>query len=435
MVADGRADACVQAGGGPWDFAALAVLVTEAGGRFSDLAGRPDIYGGGPVLFSNGHVHDAAIGAATTGGMRERPLSAIVLAAGQGTRMRSARPKPLHRLCGRPLVRYVLDAVAGCNAGRAVVVVGYGADRVVKALQQEPGPVPLEFVEQRVQRGTGDAVAVGLTGLPEDLDSVDAEDGDVVVLPGDTPLIRPETLSALVVEHRLSGAACTLLTARMADPTGYGRVVRDKDGRVRRIVEHGDANAHELAIDEINTSIYVFRRGLLAPALRRLTPDNSQGELYVTDAVEVLASAGHPVVSLVVDDADETQGVNDRAQLAVAEAELRRRTNLAWMEAGVTMVDPAATYVDVTVTLAARRDAVPRHRPAGRDRRRRRQRDRPRDPAHRHPGGRAGHRHRVGGDPRRVGDDAVVGPFAALEPGTRVAAGTLTGPFYTGASG
>ncbi|HEU0172291.1 MAG TPA: NTP transferase domain-containing protein, partial [Acidimicrobiales bacterium] len=187
-----------------------------------------------------------------------RPLFAIVLAAGQGTRMRSSRPKPLHMLCGRPLVRYVLDAVAGSETetDRAVVVVGYGAEMVIKTLQEDPGPVPLEFVEQRVQRGTGDAVAVGLTGLPDDDLGLDADDGDVVVLPGDTPLVRPETIAALVREHRLSGAACTLLTARLDDPTGYGRVVRDKEGRVRRIVEHRDADATERAIDEVNTSIY-----------------------------------------------------------------------------------------------------------------------------------------------------------------------------------
>jgi bifunctional UDP-N-acetylglucosamine pyrophosphorylase/glucosamine-1-phosphate N-acetyltransferase len=366
--------------------------------------------------------------------MSERPLSAIVLAAGQGTRMRSARPKPLHRLCGRPLVRYVLDAAAGCRADRAVVVVGYAADRVVKALQQDPGPVPLEFVEQRVQRGTGDAVAVGLTGLPDDLDP-DGEDGDVVVLPGDTPLIRPETLASLVVEHRLSGAACTLLTARMVDPTGYGRVVRDREGRVRRIVEHRDAHAHELAIDEVNTSIYVFRRGLLAPALRRITPDNSQGELYVTDVVEVLASAGHPVVSLVVDDPDETQGVNDRAQLAAAEAELRRRTNQRWMEAGVSIVDPAATYVDATVTLAPDVTLFPgtvlrgaTTVGAGSEI----------GPATRLTDTRVGERATVTesvATHAEVGDDAVVGPFAVLEPGSRVGAGTLTGPFYTAGSG
>jgi bifunctional UDP-N-acetylglucosamine pyrophosphorylase/glucosamine-1-phosphate N-acetyltransferase len=364
--------------------------------------------------------------------MSERPLSAIVLAAGQGTRMRSARPKPLHRLCGRPLVRFVLDAVAGSGADRAVVVVGYAAERVIKTLQQEPGPVPLEFVEQRVQRGTGDAVAVGLTGLPDD---DDADEGDVMVVPGDTPLVRAETLAALVLEHRLSGAACTLLTARLDDPRGYGRVVRDKDGRVRRIVEHRDASAPELDIDEVNTSIYVFRRGLLAPALRRITPDNSQGELYVTDVVEVLAAAGHQVVSLVAEDAEETQGVNDRAQLAVAEAELRRRTNEAWMEAGVTIVDPSATYVDVTVALAPDVTLFPgtilrgaTTVGAGSEI----------GPSARLSDTRVGERCSVSetvATHAEIGDDALVGPYAVLEPGARVGSGVRTGPFYTGGTG
>lgn len=367
--------------------------------------------------------------------MTERPLSAIVLAAGQGTRMRSSRPKPLHMLCGRPLVRYVLEALGGCDTRRAVVVVGFGGDMVVKALQEDPGPVPLEFVEQRVQNGTGDAVAVGLTGLPDDLDASEAEDGDVLVLPGDTPLVRPETLAALVLEHRLSGAACTLLTARVDDPTGYGRVVRDKDGRVRRIVEHRDADEVEMAVDEINTSIYVFRRGLLAPALRRIAPDNSQGELYVTDVVEVLAEAGHPVVSLVVGDADEAQGVNDRAQLAVAEAELRRRTNQRWMREGVGMVDPSTTYIDTTVTLAPDvvlfpgtvlqgSTVVGAGTEVG--------------PATRLSDTRVGERSKVNetvATLAEIGDDAVVGPFAVLEPGAHVGSGVRTGPFYTGGTG
>lgn len=368
--------------------------------------------------------------------MSPRPLSAIVLAAGQGTRMRSSRPKPLHMLCGRPLVRYVLDAAAGCDADRAVVVVGFGADVVIKTLQQDPGVVPLEFVEQREQNGTGDAVAVGLTGLPDDeLDAADADDGDVLVLPGDTPLIKPETLAAVVREHRLSGAACTLLTARMDDPTGYGRVVRDKDGRVRRIVEHRDASDDELAIDEINTSIYVFRRSLLAPALRRIAPDNAQGELYVTDVVAVLAEAGHPVVSLVAGDETETHGVNDRAQLAIAEAELRRRTNERWMRDGVGIVDPSATYVDTTVTLA--RDVVlfpgtvlqgSTVVGAGTEI----------GPATRLADTRVGERSKVNESVAQlaeIGDDAVVGPFAVLEPGARVGSGVRTGPFYTGATG
>jgi bifunctional UDP-N-acetylglucosamine pyrophosphorylase / glucosamine-1-phosphate N-acetyltransferase len=368
--------------------------------------------------------------------MSERPLSAIILAAGQGTRMRSSRPKPLHMLCGRPLVRYVLDAVAGCGTARAVVVVGFGADLVVKKLQDDPGSVPLEFVEQRVQNGTGEAVAVGLTGLPDDdLDALDADDGDVIVLPGDTPLVRSETLVTLVLEHRLSGAACTLLTAEMGDPTGYGRVVRDKDGRVRRIVEQRDADDTELAIDEVNTSIYVFRRSLLAPALRRLTPDNAQGELYLTDVIGVLAEAGHPVVSLVATDAGETQGVNDRAQLAVAEAELRRRTNEHWMREGVGIVDPGATYIDTTVTLAPDVVLFPGTVlqgatvvGAGTEI----------GPATRLSDTRVGERAKVNetvATLAEIGDDAVVGPFAVLEPGARVGSGVRTGPFYTGATG
>lgn len=346
--------------------------------------------------------------------------------------MRSERPKPLHMLCGRPLVRYVLDALVDCAADRAVVVVGHGAEVVVKKLQEDPGPLPLEFVEQRVQRGTGDAVSVGLTGLPDD---VDVDDGDVLVLPGDTPLLRPETLAALVLEHRLSGAACTVLTARMSDPTGYGRVVRDKDGRVRRIVEHRDASEAEREIDEINTSIYAFRRGLLPPALRRLTPDNVQEELYVTDVVEVLADAGHQVVSLVAADPEETRGVNDRLQLAEAEAELRRRTNERWLHEGVTIVDPAATYLDTTVELAPDVTLFPGAVLQG--------------ATVVGPGSEIGPHTRlvdtrVGAGAAvsetvarhaEIGDNAVVGPYAVLEPGSRVPAGTRTGPFYTAGAG
>lgn len=366
--------------------------------------------------------------------MVQRRLSAVVLAAGQGTRMRSQRPKPLHMLCGRPLVRYVLDALVDVEAERAVVVVGHGADVVVKKLQEAgppPGAAPLrlDFVEQRVQRGTGDAVAVGLTGLPDDMDD---DEYDVMVLPGDTPLLRPETLASLVLEHRLSGAACTVLTAEMDDPTGYGRVVRDKEGRVRRIVEHRDANDVERAIDEVNTGIYVFRRSLLPAALRRLRPDNTQAELYVTDVVEVLAGAGHLVVSMLAGDPDETQGVNDRAQLAAVEAELRRRTNLRWMHEGVTIVDPAVTYLDAEVVLATDVTLFPGTVLQG--------------STVIGAGSQIGPHTRlvdcrVGegavvtesvGEHAEVGDGAVVGPYAALGAGTRVDSGVTTGPFYTG---
>jgi bifunctional UDP-N-acetylglucosamine pyrophosphorylase/glucosamine-1-phosphate N-acetyltransferase len=365
--------------------------------------------------------------------MTERTLSAVVLAAGQGTRMRSERPKPLHMLCGRPLVRYVLDALGEVTPERAVVVVGHGGDVVVKKLQESVTDVRLEFVEQRAQRGTGDAVAVGLTGLPDDLDDVD--EGHVVILPGDVPLLRPDTVGALVLEHRLSGAAATVLTARMEDPTGYGRIVRDRDGRVRRIVEHRDANEAEREIDEVNTGIYAFRRSLLPAALRRLTPDNSQGELYITDVVEVLADAGHPVVSVMASDPTETQGVNDRAQLAVVEAELRRRTNERWLREGVTIVDPSATYLDVGVQLATDVTLFPGTVlqgttvvGAGSEI----------GPHTRLVDTRVGQRAVVSetvADHAEIGDHAVVGPYAVIGPGCSVTAGTRTGPFYTAGTG
>ncbi|MGH9245647.1 MAG: bifunctional UDP-N-acetylglucosamine diphosphorylase/glucosamine-1-phosphate N-acetyltransferase GlmU [Acidimicrobiales bacterium] len=356
-----------------------------------------------------------------------RPLSAIVLAAGEGTRMRSARPKPLHLLCGRAMVLYVLDALRGCVVDRAVVVVGHGAERVTKKLQEAAPHVSLEFVEQHFQRGTGDAVMVGLTASPED----DLDDGDIVVLPGDTPLLRAETVANLVREHRLSGAACTILTAELDDPTGYGRVVRQKDGLVARVVEERDASREERTVREVNTSIYCFRRSVLAPALRRITPDNSQGEYYLTDVIEVLRTAGYAVVPVVAADAEETHGVNDRLQLARAEAELRRRTNEAWLRKGVTMVDPDRTYIDATVEIAPDVTLFPGVVLQGQT-------------VIRHwaeigPDTRlidcvVGENARVEktvGHDADIGDDADVGPFVFLPPGSRVQSGARTGPFYT----
>ena len=288
-------------------------------------------------------------GVQRTGRPVGRQLSAVVLAAGEGTRMRSSRPKPLHRLCGRPMVLHVLDALAELSVSQVVVVVGHRADWVTKTLiEHAPPGMTIEFVEQLEQRGTGDAMAVALTGLPDD---VGDDDGDVVVLPGDTPLLRPASLAALVHHHRATDAAATLLTAVLDDPYGYGRVVRGRDDSVARVVEHADADDEERAVHEINTSIYCFRRSVLAPSLRRLSPSNSQGEYYLTDVVGVLYEAGHKVGSVVVEDTMEVAGVNDRAQLAVAEAELRDRINERWMRRGVTMWDPERTYIDVDVVL------------------------------------------------------------------------------------
>ena len=367
--------------------------------------------------------------------MTGRSLSAVVLAAGEGTRMRSTRPKPLHLLCGRPMVLHVLDALAGLGIERAVVVVGHGAERVTKTLSEHaPSELVLDFVEQHVQRGTGDALSVALTAFPDPDDDVN-DGGDLVVLPGDTPLLRPSTMAALLERHRETDAAATLLTARLNDPTGYGRVVRGKDERISRIVEQADAVGDELAIDEINTSIYCFRRSLLAPALRRLSPENAQGEYYLTDVVEVLHDAGYTVVSVVSDDPDETRGVNDREQLALAEAELRARTNRSWMARGVTMLDPDRTYIDATVDLAADVTLFPGVLLQGR--------------TVVGPGAEIGPGTRlvdtvVGAGARveqtvardaDIGPETVVGPYAVLQPGDNVPAGTRTGPFYSPSTG
>ena len=361
--------------------------------------------------------------------MSLRALDAVVLAAGEGTRMRSNRPKPLHLLCGRPMVAHVLDALAELAVDRVVVVVGHAAERVSKQVQaQAPAGLELEFVEQRVQRGTGDAVSVALTGFSDA--ALADEDGDIVVLPGDTPLLRPPTLAALVRLHRQSDAAASVLTAVIDDPRGYGRIVRGKDDRVRRIVEEADATDEERAITEVNTSIYCFRRNLIAPALRRLSPENAQGEYYLSDVVEVLADAGYKVVSLVAPDPMETAGVNDRAQLAVAEAELRDRTNERWMRRGVTMVDPEHTYVDLSVELAPDVTLFPGTVLRG--------------TTVVGTGAEIGpYAHLVDTEvgeraiveqcvarQARIGADARVGPFANLTPGSSLPAGTVTGPFY-----
>jgi bifunctional UDP-N-acetylglucosamine pyrophosphorylase/glucosamine-1-phosphate N-acetyltransferase len=364
-----------------------------------------------------------------TGG-RVPQLSAIVLAAGEGSRMRSARPKPLHRLCGKPMLMYVVESLADVEVDRAAIVVGHKGEWVTKKMQEHPHDVQVDFVEQRVQRGTGDATLVGLVGLPDDED-----EGDVLVLIGDAPLLRPSTVASLVERHRSSGAAATVLTAVMADPTGYGRVLRGRDDRVVRIVEQRDATPDELEVREVNTSIYCFRRSLLAPALRRIEPDNSQGEYYLTDVVEVLASAGHPVEALAVGDPAETQGINDRLQLAAAESELRRRTNESLLSSGVTMVDPAAVYIDTTVAVGRDVTLFPGVILQGSTV--------------------VGDGTELGPNTRLidtvvgaecvieqttgrnavVGDRSVVGPYASLSPGAEVPADSVTGPFYTAEPG
>ena len=305
----------------------------------------------------------------------------MVLAAGEGTRMRSSRPKPLHRLCGRPMILHVLDTLAELPVHKVVVVVGHRGDWVTKTLvDHAPRSLAIEFVEQSTQLGTGDALAVGLTALPDGL--VDA-DGDVVVLPGDTPLVRPPTLAALVRHHRNTGAAATLLTAVLPDPTGYDRVVRGKNDAVVRVVEAADVRADDAFVDEVATTIHCFRHTVLAPALRRLRPVVRTGEHCLTGIYAVLHDAGYGVETLVVGDPMEAAGVNDRAQLAVADAELRDRINERWMRRGVTMWDPENTYIDANAAPRARRGPAARCGHPGRMHSGRRGRDRARLPCRR----------------------------------------------------
>jgi len=346
--------------------------------------------------------------------------------------MRSARPKPLHMICGRSMVMHVIYALTGLDVDRTVVVVGHGAEQVTKKVQEQaPAAAGVTFVEQTVQRGTGDAAMVGMTAIPgDDLD----DESTVVILPGDTPLLRPDTLDALVSTHLANGYAATLITSVLDDPTGYGRVIRAPskagDGRVLRIVEQRDATPEEREIREFCTSMYAFRRDLLGPALRHLSPANAQGEYYLTDVVGVLASMGHRIGSVTAP-AEETQGVNDRWQLALAERELRNRTNRDWLLNGVTMLDPRQTFLDVTVQLGRDVTLYPGTILQGTTV--------------------IGDGCEIGPDTRlvdcvvaercviqnsvghesEVGADAHVGPYAHLGPGSVVAAGARTGAFYT----
>jgi bifunctional UDP-N-acetylglucosamine pyrophosphorylase / glucosamine-1-phosphate N-acetyltransferase len=273
------------------------------------------------------------------------PLAAIVLAAGLGTRMRSARAKVLHQLGGRPLLRYPLAAVGSLEPERIVVVVGHQADQVQDAADASGLP-GIRAVLQEEQRGTGHAVRCALPAL-------DGFAGDVLILYGDVPLIRPDTLRRLVEAHREQRAHLSLLTVRQADPTGYGRIVRDPDGRVRGIVEERDATAEEKTITEVNPGVYCVRAESLRPLLAALRDDNAQHEFYLTDIVALAAEAGHRVTALESAQPDEVAGINTRAELADMETTLRARTVERWMAAGVTFEDPRTAYVGPDVEIGA----------------------------------------------------------------------------------
>jgi bifunctional UDP-N-acetylglucosamine pyrophosphorylase/glucosamine-1-phosphate N-acetyltransferase len=329
-------------------------------------------------------------------GTETKSLGAVVMAAGLGTRMRSSTPKHLHALLGKRMVDWVLEVAHELGAKPVVVVAAPATadafDGVAVAVQEAP-------------LGTGDAVGRARGSL----DDVD----DVLVLSGDTPLLTPQLLRDLVETHRREAAWATVLSFQPEDPREYGRIVRNGSGGVAEIVEAVDATPEQLAVREVNSSIYVFRGERLWPVLERLSPHNAQGELYLTDTIELLVAEGGHVTAHKGGDAMEAEGVNTRVELAAAAAELRDRINDAHMLAGVTIVDPHSTWIDDGVVLAA--DAVIQPFTVIRG-------------ASRIAAGAEVGPHAVLHD-AIVGEGALVGPFCYLRPGTVLEAGAKAGTF------
>ncbi|MFJ5531553.1 bifunctional UDP-N-acetylglucosamine diphosphorylase/glucosamine-1-phosphate N-acetyltransferase GlmU [Streptomyces sp. NPDC093261] len=350
-----------------------------------------------------------------------RPAAVVVLAAGEGTRMKSATPKVLHDICGRSLVGHVLAAARELEPENLVVVVGHAREKVGAHLAEIDPAV--RTAVQAEQNGTGHAVRMALEELGGSVD------GTVVVVCGDTPLLTGETLRRLAGTHQEDGNAVTVLTAEVPDATGYGRIVRDDTGAVTAIVEHKDASDAQRAIREINSGVFAFDGQLLAEALKQVRTDNSQGEEYLTDVLGILRSAGHRVGASVAGDHREIAGINNRVQLAEARRILNDRLLTEAMLAGVTIVDPATTWVDVTVTFE--QDAVVQpgtqligttHIGEGAEV----------GPNSRLKDTRVGAGARVDNtvsDGAVVGSQASVGPYAYLRPGTRLGVKSKVGTY------
>lgn len=371
--------------------------------------------------------------------------------------MHSARPKPIHLLCGRAMASYVLDTLDAVGVRQAVVVTGSNGGRISKRLLEEPPAFQVRFVEQRSNLGDGDAALIGLNSF----DDVDDDDDDVVFVPADLPLLQPKTVEHLLAVHRATDAACTLLTAAAdhplapaaADRVGAGQVVRDRFGRVKTVVNEYQVFEPYIEIDldgddgsdendeagepeagpEIALGVLCVRRSLLAPALRRCSPDEETGLLRMNGIVGVLTESGHSCETAMIEEVGDLIPVDDRVQLADAEAELRRRTNRHWLSRGVTMVDPNRTYLDATVELGTDVTIFPGTILQGTttigdgcelgpnvhlDR------------------CQVGENTRIAqttGSLTTIGSNCVVGPYAALSPGSDISDGTTTGAFYAGA--
>jgi bifunctional UDP-N-acetylglucosamine pyrophosphorylase / glucosamine-1-phosphate N-acetyltransferase len=264
---------------------------------------------------------------------------AVILAAGQGTRMKSKLYKVLHPVCGKPMVQHVVDQVKKLNIQEMVTVIGHGAEKVKGQLGEES-----HYALQAEQLGTAHAVM-------QAQESLEGKEGITIVVCGDTPLIKAETMESLFKHHRELSAKATILTARIDDPTGYGRIIRNEKGFVEKIVEHKDATEAEREINEINTGTYCFDNAALFEALKKVSNDNVQGEYYLPDVVEILKNQGEVVTAFQTNDLEETLGVNDRVALAEAERIMRSRINESHMRNGVTIIDPANTYIEADVVI------------------------------------------------------------------------------------
>ncbi|MCA0971408.1 bifunctional UDP-N-acetylglucosamine diphosphorylase/glucosamine-1-phosphate N-acetyltransferase GlmU [Halobacillus litoralis] len=269
---------------------------------------------------------------------------AIVLAAGKGTRMKSDLPKVLHHVCGKPMVEHVTDQLKNASVDRIVTVVGHQSERV----KGQIGPSS-DFAYQAEQLGTAHAVQTCSEQLAD-------EQGATLIITGDTPLITEQTLRNVLGHHRKTKASATVLTMKPEDPTGYGRIIRDAQGEVERIVEDKDATDEERLVQEVNTGIFCFDNRLLFQTLKEISTDNEQKEYYLPDAIEILRAKGETTSAVEVLDLDEGLGINDRTQLAKAEAILQKRVIEGHMENGVTIIDPASTYIEADVEIG--RDTV-----------------------------------------------------------------------------